>query len=66
MGEREGARSPASQKASVCRPVMSGRPIRLRGNPAKFTYGFHITRLVLTPVSFLCNNSSGGKEVQAI
>lgn len=67
MGEREGARSPASQKASVCGPAMSGRPIRLKGSPAKFTYGFYITRLVvLTPVGFLCNGSSGGKEVQAI
>lgn len=37
--------SPASQKASVCGPAMSGRPIRLKGSPAKFTYGFHITRL---------------------
>jgi hypothetical protein len=45
---------------------MSGRPIRLQGSPAKFTYGFHITGLVvLTPVSSLCNNVSGGKEVQA-
>lgn len=64
--EGGGGRSPASQKASVCGPAMSGRPIRLQGSPAKFTYGFHITGLVvLTPVSSLCNNVSGGKEVQA-
>lgn len=43
--EGGGARSPASQKASVCGPAPSGRPIRLKCSPAKFTYGSHITRL---------------------
>lgn len=32
---------------------MSGRPISLKWDPAKFSYGFHITRLVLTSASFL-------------
>lgn len=33
----------------------SGRPIRLRWGPAKFSYGFHITRPVLISLSFLAS-----------
>lgn len=49
----EGARAPDLTKDWCLGSVRSGRPIRLKWGPAKFSYGFRITRLVLTSMSFL-------------
>lgn len=48
-----GSQGPDPTKGQCLGSVRSGRPIRLNWGPAKFSYGFHITRLVLTSGSFL-------------
>lgn len=48
-----GNQGPDPTKGQCLGSGRSGRPIRLNWGPAKFSYGFHITRLVLTSGSFL-------------
>lgn len=54
VGWERGRQGPRPHKGPVSvGSGTSGRPIRPKWGPAKFSYGFHITRLVLTYMSFL-------------